>query len=234
MPPLFFDEPIIFFFNQIANKYLWLTRFILFISQSHLLKGGILVTVCWYTWFINPGPQMTKTRKGIFTTFTGSFIAIFVTRVLVNIFPFRARPILNKELGLKMPSFMDPSVFDNLSSFPSDHATIYMALSYGIWKTNKKVGWFCIIYSVLFIFIPRIYLGLHYPSDILIGILIGITFVELGFQLNILQQLNSWLVVRAEKKPQFFYPFLFLLTYQIADLFDDGRGILTFIWKAIK
>lgn len=234
MPPLFFDEPILHFFNQFITQSSALDKWLVYFLESHLAKGVILVLACWYIWYTYPGPQMEKTRNGICTTITSSLIAVFITRIAVHGFPNRPRPFLNPDLKLNIATSLDVLAFKDVSSFPSDHATLFIALSYGIWKTNKKIGVACLIYTLLFIIIPRMALGLHYPSDILFGALIGLGTVELGFQLGILKQINRYLLEFTNRKPQIFYPVFFFLTYEIANLFDELRQLLTFIGHTFK
>jgi len=70
-------------------------------------------------------------------------------------------------------------------SFPSGHSMVSMAF-YGLIiyllykKLNNKIKWFVIIVlSVLIIFIglSRIYLGVHYPSDVIGGFLISVAYL---------------------------------------------------------
>ena len=234
MPPLFFDEPILHFFNQFIAQSPGLDKWLVYFLESHLAKGVVLVLACWDLWYTYPGPQMEKTRNGICTTITSSLIAVFITRIAVHIFPNRARPFLNPDLKLNIANSLDVLAFKDVSSFPSDHATLFIALSYGIWKTNKKIGLACLIYTILFIIIPRMALGLHYPSDILFGSLIGLATVELGFRLGTLKQINTYFLNLTTRKPQIFYPVFFFLTYEIANLFDDLRQLLTFIGHSFK
>jgi undecaprenyl-diphosphatase len=61
----------------------------------------------------------------------------------------------------------------NWSSFPSDTAAFAFALSVGVLMIWGRWGWLAILYSLVVICIPRVYLGYHYPSDIVAGALIG-------------------------------------------------------------
>lgn len=58
-------------------------------------------------------------------------------------------------------------------SFPSGHAMSSFAAATVIFHTNRKIGVHAIILASLIAF-SRLYLYVHYPSDILVGIIIGI------------------------------------------------------------
>jgi undecaprenyl-diphosphatase len=60
-------------------------------------------------------------------------------------------------------------------SFPSNHAFNNFAAAVFIYKFFPKLKWALFITAVL-ISLSRVYLGLHYPSDILGGAVFGIVF----------------------------------------------------------
>ena len=61
------------------------------------------------------------------------------------------------------------------SSFPSDHAVL--ALSWiGIWVLASRSRWLCLVASAVagLLLVARVYVGLHFPSDMLAGAAIGV------------------------------------------------------------
>jgi undecaprenyl-diphosphatase len=60
-------------------------------------------------------------------------------------------------------------------SFPSNHALNNFAAAFFFYKLFPKLKWVLFITAGL-VAISRVYLGLHYPSDIIGGALIGIVF----------------------------------------------------------
>jgi len=77
--------------------------------------------------------------------------------------PFEAMPILDALL-VKPPTDF---------SFPSGHTMSAFAASTVLFSMNKRIGIFALIISSLIGF-SRLYLYVHYPSDVFCGMIIGI------------------------------------------------------------
>ena len=97
-------------------------------------------------------------------------VARYVVTALVRLLVHRARP------------FTSPKAFSLFvtsgSSFPSAHATVLFALGTVLFYYNKKAG--CIFYGVsLLVCVARVIAGVHFPSDIIAGIVVGITTASL-------------------------------------------------------
>lgn len=57
-------------------------------------------------------------------------------------------------------------------SFPSGHAAAFFALAFAVFFLGRKWGWRFFAFALL-IGLARIFVGVHWPSDILAGVLIG-------------------------------------------------------------
>jgi undecaprenyl-diphosphatase len=58
------------------------------------------------------------------------------------------------------------------ASFPSDHATGAFALAVGVWLYDRTIGAILLALAAVISF-SRVYVGTHYPGDVLAGALIG-------------------------------------------------------------
>jgi undecaprenyl-diphosphatase len=60
---------------------------------------------------------------------------------------------------------------------------LFFTLAFGMWLASRAAGVLAIAYVALVISFPRVYLGFHYPTDILGGALIGAVICA-GFNLQ--------------------------------------------------
>ncbi|MEV0808203.1 phosphatase PAP2 family protein [Micromonospora sp. NPDC050200] len=65
-------------------------------------------------------------------------------------------------------------------SFPSDHATMAGAVAAGLLLVNRRLGLLTVAAAAMMGF-TRVYIGAHYPSDVLAGFAVGATVTLLGY-----------------------------------------------------
>lgn len=229
MPPFAIDKIITLFLNQFAHLSPYFDHFIYMLAENKLLKGGVVLAVFYLLWF-----QDKRYRKQLIITFMASFVAEVATIILSLTLPFRARPYTDTDIVFNEPVKVDHWWNNAISSFPSDHATLFTVLGIGVLLSNRKMGYWMIGYILVFILLPRLYLGLHYFTDLLSGSIVGIITLWISFQLKHVKKVAAFIEQFADQKPQYFYPLLFLISYQLVDLFTESREILGFIRHPLR
>lgn len=58
------------------------------------------------------------------------------------------------------------------SSFPSDHTTFALVLVVALWPVLGRTRWFWLALAAA-IGVARVFVGVHYPTDVLAGAAIG-------------------------------------------------------------
>lgn len=115
----------------------------------------------------NPFGIIRKRINTLIKVLSPAIIGWLSATILKSIFS-QPRPFI-KFKELVNPLF----THGGMDSFPSGHATFYMALAISIYFLNKKIGWFY-FFLALIIGLTRIITGIHFPIDILAGYLLGL------------------------------------------------------------
>lgn len=122
-----------------------------------------------------------KREFGYFLLFLGTIFGSFVFLLVFKLFTNRQRPTL-----------FEPLVHETSFSFPSGHALLavvfygllaYLAASAVKTQRARRFIFFLWIFLALAIGLSRLYLGVHYPTDVIAGYLAGFAWLCLGIGL---------------------------------------------------
>lgn len=230
-----FDSSIIIFLNRFSHASKGFDCLMVLVEDNSLIKGGLILSLVWWLWFQRK-QTFVLVRERIILTITSCFCAIFLARLLAFSLPFRCRPLHDSALNFVIPYDMNPSDLYAWSAFPSDHAALFFALATGLYLISKKIGLWVGVYVIAVICFPRIYLGIHYPTDVMTGAVLGIGTAYLIHRLSASQYITRFSMQWENRAPGSFYACFFFVTCQISILFDPIREIGIFIgrvWRAL-
>jgi undecaprenyl-diphosphatase len=118
--------------------------------------------------FLVPWTRLRGERRNgaVLATAAGG-VALLINQPLGHLID-RARPYVTHpaQTHLLIARSHDPS-------FPSDHATGAFALAFGIWLYDRTAGTVLLVLAAIMGF-ARVYVGTHYPGDVIAGALIGV------------------------------------------------------------
>jgi undecaprenyl-diphosphatase len=176
-----FDRWLLSLLNGFARQSRGLDMLAWGVSVNDLAQGGVLGALFCGAWFATSGTTATdrQKRETLLSSLVGLYAAVLLALVLRAVLPFRARPVVDPAFAFLAPYL--PSGANNMAptstSFPSGHATVYFAFAVPLLAVSTMLGIIAFLHVLVVVCLPRIYLGLHYPSDILGGAVISIATV---------------------------------------------------------
>ena len=162
---MYYDANVFGAINGLANHSRVIDLIGIFLAD-YLPYFLVLLLASFLFW---PKKDKTKNRAMILLSIAAALIARFMVKTIILFFYDRPRPYMELTSVHKLISV---SAVENLQSFPSGHAIFFFALSTVIYSFNKKLGIFFLAFSTL-MSIARIFVGVHWPSDILAGAILG-------------------------------------------------------------
>jgi undecaprenyl-diphosphatase len=223
-----FDLTIESHLNHYANRWPRFDTAMLLVVNKNLLKGGPIVFLCWAAFFEKRRnlSDLMEGRAKLAATIPLAIIGVVAARILAKILPFRERPFRTAALHFQLPHGMSTERLYSWSSFPSDHAALFAALAVGVFFASRRLGVLALSYVLLCIVGPRVYLGWHWPTDVLVGVLLGIAFAAGAIIPAYRNFVWRWVEKAWRSYPGISAGALFLLSYEITDLFDAPLQIL--------
>ncbi|EST28126.1 phosphatase PAP2 family protein [Streptomyces roseochromogenus] len=144
----------------------WFDRAMEFVGEYGLLLAMVLLVLwCWWSVRRRGGEDAASSVAALVWAPLAAGIALAVN-VPIRGFVERPRPFVDHQ-GLDV-LITGKSDF----SFVSDHATITMALGVGLFVANRRFGLAGIGLALLEGFC-RVYMGVHYPTDVIGGFALG-------------------------------------------------------------
>ena len=156
------------------------------------LDGGVLLWIqaylrgpvqdailCFYTTLGNAGALFLiaaalllcfkRTRKAGVTALLAMAVGFICTNLVLKHLVSRPRPWLDVAGLTALVVENDPN------SFPSGHSTAAFAFASALWRTAPD-RWMkgAALAAAVFMAFSRLYVGVHYPSDVLVGVAVGL------------------------------------------------------------
>ncbi|MDE2686741.1 MAG: phosphatase PAP2 family protein [Chloroflexota bacterium] len=146
------------------------------LASDYLVPVGMGLTLV-ALWFVGSDDrERMRYQIGMFTALTAMALSSLVVFICNALF-FRPRPFD----GLDDVSLLFYMPTD--SSFPSNSAAVAFAIAAGVWCINRRLGVVLFVAAAVYGF-SRIYVGVHYPADILGGAVIAVIVTALTLRLR--------------------------------------------------
>ena len=229
---LAWDGSIAVWINHFVGRSPTFDLFIAWLLKAHVTRFlPLILAMCWL-WF-QPHVRQRERRQVLLEALVLSFVALFLARGLALMLPFRERPLANVDLALTVPQAVDTGL-RTWSSFPSDHAVLAFMLALSLWRVSRPVGVWALFHAMVFICLPRLYVGFHYASDVIAGALLGTALALAAPLLKLGRVLTAFLLRLESTRPAAVYSFGFFVLFEIAEMFDSVRLVAVQTFKLLR
>jgi undecaprenyl-diphosphatase len=161
-----FDLTVYHMLNHLATpSHPILNTVMKFFAQDALEIYAILFVIAWFTL----PKQDTKSRHALVVSGCAGILALLINVIIGHIW-YRPRPFVALPKGTFnqiIPHSVD-------ASFPSDHTSGSFGFASASW--GKNVAWVRYSFTIIAILtmISRVYCGVHYPTDVIGGLVVGV------------------------------------------------------------
>lgn len=138
----------------------------------HNVLGGVWYAAALFILWsraVRPGGEFARRR--ILTTLAGTLIAILFT-LLAGALISWPPPYHHPHLYPIYSQYFEYN--PNTNSFPSQSTTVYTCIAAGLYSLNRPAGMLLWGALALLVALPRMYVGGHYLSDVIAGLILGL------------------------------------------------------------
>ncbi|MFC5452478.1 undecaprenyl-diphosphatase [Paenibacillus aestuarii] len=164
--------------NQYADSVAVLNPIMRFLAQDAEYLFYLGVIVYWFT-------RRNDNRRMVAQALLSACVSLAVSGIIGHFF-YRDRPFVTHHV---LQLIAHPAN----ASFPSDHATGAFVIATSIWLYHRKAGkvWLALAACIA---VSRVWTGVHYPTDVLAGALLGLLIAVCMHQwLKSSTRMQAWL-----------------------------------------
>ncbi|MDM5188853.1 undecaprenyl-diphosphatase [Bacillus sp. DX4.1] len=163
--------------NGLAGSSIFLDKLMITITNSAPYVAILFMLILWFS----NAKKEVAIRKQYTVLYTVLTIGgALLLNVLIHAVYYHARPFVTYHVHQLVPHAAD-------SSFVSDHSVLVFSIAFTLLLRGERLKYIALLWAVL-VGISRIYVGVHYPADIIGGALLS--FITCGLVMQCTNKLE--------------------------------------------
>jgi membrane-associated phospholipid phosphatase len=151
-----------------------------FFMYNRLVSGFVFAAAVYYFWSLRD--QRREWRRA-------RILEAIVACVAAVIFTLALRPSVGALPPSQTPEFQGlfpPYLWTSGegNSFPSHSTLVYFVMSAGLWPLSRRISAILCGWVLLGVSLPRVYIGGHYPTDVLASVAIALAFLWMAWRIG--------------------------------------------------
>jgi undecaprenyl-diphosphatase len=143
-------------FNNFAGSSKLLDTLMITITNSAACVAILFMLILWF----NNGKKENAIRKQYTVLYTTLSVSIaLLVNVLIHAVYYHPRPFVSHDVHQLVPHAAD-------SSFVSDHSVLVFSIAFVFMLRGEKLKYIALLWAVL-VGISRLYVGVHFPLDVI-------------------------------------------------------------------
>nr|WP_242549036.1 undecaprenyl-diphosphatase [Alicyclobacillus mali (ex Roth et al. 2021)] len=161
-----FDVHLYHLINGLAGKNKLLDDVMIFFAKDALeLYAALFIAY----WFALPKEDL-RSRNQLAVAGLSGVLALVLNVVISHFIWFRPRPFVVFPKGTYTELIPHPAD----ASFPSDHSAGSWGFAGGSWGRTPRWIWLPFTVIAVLVMIARVFVGVHYPTDVIGGMAVGL------------------------------------------------------------
>ena len=141
-----------------------------FFMHNRLVSGFVFAAACYYFWSLRD--DRTEWRRARIIEASAACVAAVLLTLSLRPFIGALPPCRDPGFQQLFPPYLWN--FGSGNSFPSHSTLVYFVMAAGLWPIQRKCSAILCAWVLVAVSFPRVYIGGHYPTDVLASIVIAL------------------------------------------------------------